>query len=203
MHIGYARVSTHDQNLELQQDALQRAGCKKIIVDWVSGTVAERPGLTQVKAILREGDTLVVWRLDRLGRSIKDLIDWMNWLEQEGVDLQSLHEAIDTKSISGKLTFHIFAALAEFEKQLIQERTQAGLQAARARGRLGGRPQALAAGKQKRAVELYEEKRLTVKEICEMMGISKPTLYYYFVSCVIYLCLHPLQPYSLIETWES
>jgi DNA invertase Pin-like site-specific DNA recombinase len=179
MHIGYARVSTHDQNLELQQDALQQAGCKKIIVDRVSGTVAERPGLTQIKAILREGDTLVVWRLDRLGRSIKDLIDWINWLEQEGVDLQSLHEAIDTKSISGQLTFHIFAALAEFEKQLIQERTQAGLQAARARGRLGGRPKALAAGKQKRAVELYEEKRLTVKEICEMMGISKPTLYAY------------------------
>ena len=179
MHIGYARVSTHDQNLELQQDALQRAGCKKIIVDRVSGTVAERPGLTQVKAIVREGDTLVVWRLDRLGRSIKDLITWMSWLEQEGVDLQSLHEAIDTKSISGKLTFHIFAALAEFEKQLIQERTQAGLQAARARGRLGGRPKALVAGKQKRAVELYEEKRLTVKEICEMMGISKPTLYAY------------------------
>ena len=104
MHIGYARVSTHDQNLELQQDALQQAGCKKIIVDRVSGTVAERPGLTQVKAILREGDTLVVWRLDRLGRSIKDLIDWMHWLEHEGVELQSLHEAIDTKSISGKLT---------------------------------------------------------------------------------------------------
>ncbi len=179
MHIGYARVSTHDQNLELQQDALQQAGCKKIIVDRVSGTVTERPGLTQIKEILREGDTLVVWRLDRLGRSIKDLITWMSWLEQEGVDLQSLHEAIDTKSISGKLTFHLFAALAEFEKQLIQERTQAGLQAARARGRWGGRPKALAAGKQKRAVELYEEKRLTVKEICEMMGISKPTLYAY------------------------
>jgi DNA invertase Pin-like site-specific DNA recombinase len=179
MHIGYARVSTHDQNLELQQDALQQAGCKKIIVDRVSGTVAERPGLTQIKAIVREGDTLVVWRLDRLGRSIKDLIDWMNWLEQEGVNLQSLHEAIDTKSISGKLTFHLFAALAEFEKQLIQERTQAGLRAARARGRLGGRPKALAASKQERAVELYEEKRLTVKEICEMMGISKPTLYAY------------------------
>src|SRR5467141_5082481 len=104
---------------------------------------------------------------------------WMSWLEQEGVDLQSLHEAIDTKSISGKLTFHIFAGLAEFERQLIQERTQAGLKAARARGRLGGRPKALSQGKQQRAVQLYHKKELTVKEICEMMGISKPTLYAY------------------------
>jgi DNA invertase Pin-like site-specific DNA recombinase len=146
MHIGYARVSTHEQNLALQQDALQQAGCKKVIVDRVSGTVAERPGLAQLKELLREGDTLVVWRLDRLGRSIKDLI----------------HEAIDTTSTSGKLTFHIFAALAEFERQLIQERTQAGLQAARARGRLGGRPKALQPGRRQRAVQLYQAKELTV-----------------------------------------
>ena len=179
MHIGYARVSTHEQNLALQQDALQQAGCKKVIVDRVSGTVAERPGLAQIKELLREGDTLVVWRLDRLGRSIKDLIAWVSWLEQEGIDLRSLHEAIDTTSTSGKLTFHIFAALAEFERQLIQERTQAGLQAARARGRLGGRPKALQPGRQKRAVQLYQAKELTVKEICTMMGISKPTLYAY------------------------
>jgi len=179
MHIGYARVSTHDQNLALQQDALKQAGCTKIIVDRVSGTVAERPGLAQIKEILREGDTLVVWRLDRLGRSIKDLIVWISWCEQEGVSLRSLHEAIDTTSPSGKLTFHLFAALAEFERQLIQERTQAGLSAARARGRLGGRPKALTTGKQQRAVQLYQEKQLTVKEICVMMGISKPTLYAY------------------------
>jgi DNA invertase Pin-like site-specific DNA recombinase len=179
MDIGYARVSTQDQHLELQEDALQRAGCEKIVVDRVSGTVAERPGLQQVKNLLRKGDTLVVWRLDRLGRSIKDLIGWMNWFEQEGIGLRSLHEAIDTTSTSGKLTFHIFASLAEFERQLIQERTQAGLKAARARGRLGGRPVALPASKRKRAVQLYHKKELTVKEICEMMGISKPTLYAY------------------------
>ena len=143
MYIGYARVSTHDQHLDLQQDALKQVGCKRIIVDRVSGTVAERPGLKQIKDIVREGDTLVVWRLDRLGRSIKDLIEWVHWLEQEGAGLKSLQEAIDTTSTGGKLTFHIFAALAEFERQLIQERTQAGLQAARARGRLGGRPKAL------------------------------------------------------------
>jgi DNA invertase Pin-like site-specific DNA recombinase len=132
-----------------------------------------------IKDIVREGDTLVVWRLDRLGRSIKDLIEWVNWLEQEGAGLKSLQEAIDTTSTGGKLTFHIFAALAEFEQQLIQERTQAGLNAARARGRLGGRPKALSASKQKRAVELYQEKQLAVQEICKIMGISKPTLYAY------------------------
>jgi len=179
MYIGYARVSTQDQHLDLQEDALSRAGCEKIVVDRVSGTVAERPGLAHVKDLLRAGDTLVVWRLDRLGRSIKDLIAWMSWLEQAGIGLRSLQEVLDTTSTSGKLTFHIFAALAEFEKQLIQERTQAGLKAARARGRLGGRPQALTPGRQQRAVQLYHAKELTVKEICEMMGISKPTLYAY------------------------
>ena len=110
---------------------------------------------------------------------IKDLIAWMSWLEQAGIGLRSLQEVLDTTSTSGKLTFHIFAALAEFEKQLIQERTQAGLKAARARGRLGGRPKALKPGRQQRAVQLYHAKELTVKEICEMMGISKPTLYAY------------------------
>ena len=179
MHIGYARVSAHEQNLDLQQDALKQAGCKKVIVDQASGTVAERPGLTKVKDVLRDGDTLVIWRLDRLGRSVKDLIEWMSWLEKEGIGLQSLQEAIDTTTAGGKLTFHIFAAMAEFERQLIQERTQAGLSAARARGRLGGRPKVLNVGKRRRAVQLYQEKQLAVKEICEMMGISKPTLYAY------------------------
>ena len=141
--------------------------------------MADRPGLRQIKEIVREGDTLVVWRLDRLGRSIKDLIEWVHWLEQEGAGLKSLQEVIDTTSTAGKLTFHIFAALAEFERQLIQERTHAGLKAARARGRLGGRPQALTASKQQRAVELYQEKRLAVQEICKITGISKPTLYAY------------------------
>jgi len=179
MNIGYARVSTHDQNLDLQQDALKQAGCKKVIVDQVSGSVTERPGLQKLKEMLRAGDTLVVWRLDRLGRSINDLIAWVNWLDTAGIGLRSLQEVIDTTSPSGKLTFHLFAALAEFERQLIQERTQAGLSAARARGRFGGRPKALTPDKQKRALQLYREKRLTVMEICEMMGISKPTLYAY------------------------
>ena len=179
MYIGYARVSTHDQHLDLQQEALQQAGCTKIIVDRVSGTVAERPGLAQLKEILRADDTLVVWRLDRLGRSLKDLIAWVAWLEQEGIGLRSLHEALDTTTPSGKLTFHIFGALAEFERHLIQERTQAGLRVARARGRLGGRPKALPADKRQLAVQLYQEKKVAVKHICELMGISKPTLYAY------------------------
>jgi DNA invertase Pin-like site-specific DNA recombinase len=179
IYIGYARVSTHEQNLTLQQDALTRAGCKKVIVDRVSGTVEERPGLATIKKLLRAGDTLVVWRLDRLGHPIKDLIMWVSWLEHEGIGLKSLHEVIDTASPSGKLTFHIFASLAEFERQLIQERTQAGLRAARVRGRVGGRPKVLAPGKRQRAVQPYQAKQLTVKELCEMMGISKPTLYAY------------------------
>jgi DNA invertase Pin-like site-specific DNA recombinase len=179
MFIGYARVSTQDQHLDLQQDALRQAGCTKIIVDRVSGRVPERPGLAQLKEILRADDTLVVWRLDRLGRSLKDLIAWVAWLEQEGIGLRSLHEALDTTTPSGKLTFHIFGALAEFERQLIQERTQAGLRVARARGRLGGRPKALPADKQQLAVQLYQEKKIAVKQICALMGISKPTLYAY------------------------
>ena len=178
MYIGYARVSTHDQHLDLQHDALQQVGCKKIIVDRVSGTVAERPGLKQIKDLVRAGDTLVVWRLDRLGRSIKDLIAWVHWLEQEGAGLKSLQEAIDTTSTGGKLTFHIFAALAEFERQLIQERTQAGLRRP-APEAAWGTPKALTASKQQRAVELYQEKRLAVQDICKIMGISKPTLYAY------------------------
>lgn len=179
MYIGYARVSTQEQHLDLQQDALQQAGCTRIIVDRVSGTVPERPGLTTLKEILRAEDTLMVWRLDRLGRSLKDLIAWVAWLEQEGIGLRSLHEALDTTTPSGKLTFHIFGALAEFERQLIQERTQAGLRVARARGRLGGRPKALQADKRQLAVQLYQEKKVAVKHICELMGLSKPTLYAY------------------------
>ena len=177
--IGYARVSTLDQNPDLQKDALERAGCEKVIVDKVTGTARERPGLGKVRELLRAGDTLVVWRLDRLGRSLRDLIEWVRYLEEQGVALQSLHEAIDTSTPTGKLTFHIFGALAEFERSLIQERTQAGLAAARARGRLGGRRKALTPDKRALAVELYREKKMPVAKICEVMGISKPTLYAY------------------------
>lgn len=179
MKIGYARVSTHDQNLDLQKDALEKDGCKQVIVDKVSGTVAERPGLKEIKTILRQGDTLVVWRLDRLGRSLKDLIEWINYLDDKKVGLKSLQESIDTSTSTGKLVFHIFGALAEFERNLIRERTQAGLAAARARGRLGGRPKALNSEDQKVVIDLYNEKKMPVKKICEMMGISKPTLYSY------------------------
>ena len=179
MKIGYARVSTLEQNPDLQKDALEKAGCEKVIVDKVSGTVAARPGLEKVRELLRQGDTLVVWRLDRLGRSLRDLIDWMGYLDGQGVGLQSLQEAIDTGTPAGKLTFHLFAALAEFERNLIRERTQAGLAAARARGRQGGRRKSLDAEKRRVAIDLYQEKRMTVGKICELMGISKPTLYSY------------------------
>ena len=138
MQIGYARVSTGDQNLDLQRDALQKAGCDRILEDRASGAKAPRPGLDAALDYVRRGDTLVVWRLDRLGRSLKDLIQLVGELDERGIGLRSLHESIDTTSSSGKLVFHIFGALAEFERNLIRERTRAGLQAARARGRKGG-----------------------------------------------------------------
>lgn len=179
MLVGYARVSTDDQNLNLQRDALDQAGCEQIFEDQLSGAKAERPGLHQALQYARAGDTIVVWRLDRLSRSLKDLIEMVTLLESKGIGLKSLQEAIDTSSSSGKLIFHIFGALAEFERNLIRERTQAGLQAARARGRKGGRPKSLNKDKQALAVKLYDEKKHTVDQICEMMRISKPTLYKY------------------------
>src|SRR3990167_1028428 len=136
--IGYARVSTLEQNLNLQIDALKKEGCEKIITDEMSGSVADRPGLTKLKELLRRGDTLVVWRLDRLGRSLKHLIEWINELDEKGISFKSLQETIDTNSSTGKLIFHIFGALSEFERNLIRERTRAGLEAARVRGRQGG-----------------------------------------------------------------
>lgn len=179
MLIGYARVSTDDQNLNLQQDALNQAGCEQIFEDQLSGAKAERPGLREAMSYARSGDTLVVWRLDRLSRSLKDLIEMVTLLDSKGIGLKSLQEVIDTSSSSGKLIFHIFGALAEFERNLIRERTQAGLQAARARGRKGGRPKSLDKDKQTLAVKLYDEKKHTIAQICEMMSISKPTLYKY------------------------
>ena len=145
MQIGYARVSTHEQNLDLKKDALKKAGCEKIIVDIASGKKTQRSGLDQVRELLRKGDVLVVWRLDRLGRSLKHLIELMTELEQAGIGFQSLQEHLDTTSPGGKLVFHIFGALAEFERNLIQERTKAGLDAARARGRKAEEPQCPAA----------------------------------------------------------
>jgi DNA invertase Pin-like site-specific DNA recombinase len=147
----------------------------------MSGTKSERPELTKLKDQLREGDTLVVWRLDRLGRSLKDLIDWINYLDGEKVSLKSLQESIDTGTSTGKLVFHIFGALAEFERNLIVERTNAGLAAARARGIKGGRKPKLDNSKQKTAQTMYDSRNHTIKEICETLGITKPTLYKYLV----------------------
>jgi DNA invertase Pin-like site-specific DNA recombinase len=179
MKIGYARVSTIDQNPDLQKDALREMGCERIIEDTASGKNVDRPGLNSLKEILRPGDELVVWRLDRLGRSLKELIEWINYLEEKGVAFQSVQESINTSTSTGKLVFHIFGALAEFERNLIRERTQAGLVAARARGKLGGRPTALDNERQRTIVQIYKDGNLPVKEICEMFGITKPTLYKY------------------------
>ena len=179
MQIGYARVSTDDQNLDLQRDALQQAGCERVLEDTASGAKAERIGLVALMEILRAGDTVVIWRMDRLGRSLKDLIALVERLEAVGVGLRSLQEKIDTTSSGGRLVFHLFGALAEFERNLIRERTQAGLTAARARGRHGGRKKRLDPAKQKMALRLYHERQHTVEEICRMMGVGRSTLYNY------------------------
>jgi DNA invertase Pin-like site-specific DNA recombinase len=179
MLIGYARVSTHEQNLDLQRDALKAAGCTKLVEDTASGGKARRDGLDRARELLRSGDTLVVWRLDRLGRTLKYLIELITELEGRGIGFRSLQESIDTTSPGGTLVFHLFGALAEFERNLIRERTKAGLEAARARGRTGGRRHKLDARKRALAVELYHQKQHTVMEICGMVGITKPTLYAY------------------------
>jgi len=179
MIIGYARVSTEDQNLDLQMDALKEAGCKKILQDKISGVKEDRDGLLQVMDIVRPGDTLVVWKLDRLGRSLQHLISIVDELKGKDVYFRSLKENLDTSSSTGKLIFHIFGALAEFERDIIRERTMAGLKAARARGRIGGRPKIMDAGKVKLARTLMAENSRTVGEICEILGVSKATLYRY------------------------
>lgn len=179
MLIGYARVSTDDQHLDLQRDALVKAGCGRVFEDRISGAKAERPGLQDALEFARDGDTLVIWRLDRLGRSLKDLIHLAERLEAQGIGLKSLHDAIDTGSSGGRLIFHMFGALAEFERNLVRERTRAGLTAARARGRVGGRRKTLDPEKRRLAVQLYQERKHTIGEICKLMGISKPTLYAY------------------------
>ena len=178
MMIGYARVSTEDQKLDLQRQALRAAGCERIFED-TAGGAAERPALREALAQLCAGDTLVVWRLDRLGRSLRDLIAHAESLRTQGVALRSLKEAIDTDSSAGKLVFHVFGALAEFERALIRERTRAGLDAARARWRVGGRRKRLDEDQRRHAVELYRSRQRTVKEICALVGISRSTLYAY------------------------
>jgi DNA invertase Pin-like site-specific DNA recombinase len=179
MLIGYARVSTHDQTLNLQRDALEKAECEKIITDQITGTKAERKGLTEALSHLRTGDTLVVWRLDRLGRSLRHLIDTITSLQERGIGFKSLTENIDTTTSGGKLVFHIFGALAEFEREIIRERTRAGLTSARSRGKVGGRPKALTAKEVQILRNMAADKSLTVSDICKTLGISRTTFYRY------------------------
>ncbi|CAA3816338.1 recombinase family protein [Acinetobacter baumannii] len=182
MLLGYARISTDDQNLDLQRDALEAAGCERMFEDMASGAKADRIGLAALMTVLRAGDTVVIWRLDRLGRSLKNLITLVERLEAAKVGLRSLQENIDTTSSGGRLVFHLFGALAEFERNLVRERTLAGLAAARARGRMGGRPKRLDPAKLALALRLHHEDKHTIKEICQMMGISKLTLYNYLTK---------------------
>ena len=177
MKIGYARVSTFDQNLDLQRDALEKAGCEKIFTDTASGAKDDRVGLSAAMEFARAGDSIVVWKLDRLGRSLKHLIETVNQLNARGVGFASLQESVDTATPGGKLVFHIFGALAEFERELIRERTTAGLAAARIRGRQGGRPSKLTAKQVKLAKQLFADRSLSIKEICQTLSVSRTTLY--------------------------
>ncbi|MFL5625328.1 MAG: recombinase family protein [Ktedonobacteraceae bacterium] len=177
MFVGYARVSTQDQTLDLQKDALEKIGCTKIFTDIISGAKAERKGLQEALAYVRAGDILVVWRLDRLGRSLKHLIEVVSKLEKRRIGFKSLTENIDTTTSGGRLVFHIFGALAEFERDIIRERTNAGLIAARARGRKGGRPKSLTGKKVAMAQELYHNKQNSINDICKSLNISRATLY--------------------------
>src|SRR3954447_10942828 len=182
MLIGYARVSTEDQTVSLQQDALQTAGCERIFTDTASGARADRPGLEEAIEYVRPGDTLVVWKLDRLGRSLPHLIDTVTGLQDRGIGFKSLTEQIDTTTSGGKLIFHVFAALAEFERDVIRERTQAGLIAARARGKRGGHPRAAALNDAKKvamAQALYNDKKNSIADICKTLRVSRSTLYRY------------------------
>src|SRR5437764_6529875 len=166
MLIGYARVSTNEQTLDLQKDALEKIGCTKIFSDVVSGAKTERKGLEEALDYVREGDTLVVWRLDRLGRSLKHLIETITKLNNRKIGFKSITENIDTTTSGGKLVFHIFGALAEFERDIIRERTNAGLQAARARGKVGGRRKSLDPKKASIAQALYNDKTNAIAAIC-------------------------------------
>ncbi len=178
--IGYARVSTHEQNVELQVQTLKEKGCTKIFTDKITGTTFERKELNAALAFLREGDVLVVWKLDRLGRSLKHLIETVTKLQERNIGFISLTESIDTTTPGGKLIFHIMGALAEFERDLIRERTHAGLDAARARGRKGGRPKTVElSSKVALAQKLYADKTHEIRDICKDLHISRATLYRY------------------------
>ena len=178
MKIGYARVSTNDQNLDLQTDALKAAGCKKIFSDQgVSGAKAERPELDKALDQIRKKDVLVIWKLDRLGRSLKDLLSIVESLKEQGAHFASIQDGFDTSTASGKMVFSVIGAMAEYERNLTRERTRAGLAAARARGRMGGRPKALDESQVKVAIALAEAGELTINEICSHVGCSRSTYY--------------------------
>jgi DNA invertase Pin-like site-specific DNA recombinase len=176
MIVGYARVSTQDQNPEFQVDALKKAGCEQISQEKVSGKLRERPELSQCLRMLRKGDTLIVWKLDRLARSLKDLVEIVQDLNEREVGFKSLTEAIDTTSSGGRLVFHIFGALAEFEHSLIRERTIAGLEAARARGRNGGRKPSMSDSDIRKAAAMLSDPKITKKEVAEHFDVSRTTL---------------------------
>ncbi|HNO75550.1 MAG TPA: recombinase family protein [Nitrosomonas mobilis] len=177
MLVGYARVSTQDQNPELQIDALNKVGCVKLFIEKASGAQRDRYELKAALEYMRSGDTLVVWKLDRLARSIKQLIETVEGLEKQSMGFQSLTEAIDTTTSSGRLVFHIFAGLAEFERSIIRERTKAGLESARARGRLGGRPRSMNEDDIAAAKAMLKDPEITVAQVAERLGIAASTLY--------------------------
>ena len=176
MIIGYARVSTNDQNPELQVDALGKAGAEQVFQEKFTGTLRERPELSQCLRMLRQGDVLVVWKLDRLARSLKDLVEIVQDLQDRGIGFKSLTESIDTTSSGGRLVFHIFGALAEFERDLIRERTMAGLEAARARGRKGGRKPSLSKTDTQTAAAMLLDPKITKTEVAQHFGVSRTTL---------------------------
>jgi DNA invertase Pin-like site-specific DNA recombinase len=177
MLVGYARVSTQDQNPALQLDALKAAGCEKLFVEKASGAQRDRPELLAALDYLRAGDSLVVWKLDRLARSLKQLIETVELLESRSIGLRSLTEAIDTTTAGGKLIFHVFGALAEFERSIIRERTKAGLDAARARGKKGGRPPALVAKDLAAAKAMLSDPEITMEEVAKRLQVAPSTLY--------------------------
>jgi len=176
MLVGYARVSTQDQNLDLQIEALTKAGCKKVFDDKISGSRGERPGLTKTLEILREGDTLVVWKLDRLGRSVKNLVDLVGDLHKLGVQFKSLTDSIDTGTSSGRFFFHVMASLAEMERELTVERTRAGLEIARQLGRKGGRKRQMTESKIESAKKLLAN-GVPPRDVARNLGVSVPTLH--------------------------
>lgn len=185
MKFGYARVSTPSQNLNLQIDALVQHGCDQIFQEHISATKKNRPELDKLLAFVRKGDVIVIWKLDRLGRSVMDLIKIINQLREKEVELVSLQDHLDTTTPSGKLIFHMMAALAEFERDMISERTKAGLKAARARGRKGGRPPGMSKrlkGISPAVKAVYDSEQLTNKEICKQFNISVGTIY----RCIAY-----------------